>query len=476
MSVFCAENYSCPSDVYTLALVDQGEDRKILEKLFEKLNAQLEDIAASPICGDVNVEFHFCSDWKFLAIVLGVNAANAVHFCPFCTTPKQQRRNNLNIKDQYIRKLEQKTDSKGNTYYQVSGSTCFHCDTDYVNESSRGNKCYTYHHDDLGDFNKCSKKSSHGVVSTSLLSSKVFSMERIWIDVLHSFLRMTDILQDALIAEMEKHNRISEFQNQVHLQCNLIWRAYYKYDEKTEKQSLEFPTLDGNKKKKLLRGLRDFSPLFDRTESRFAQGEADTVNYDEYIQGWKDMFQQLSDIMNFLNCPVHYENHNNCSPISEDKEEEEGEVDQIYHTPQEDMGALIDAMNDRDNCGLKCNGHSITTIDAYSNSLQTLKSLMIDFISPNAIKSYFHLLEGHAVDQITSPSNPFGSIAPFSCSAQELKNRCQTLIQFKATNQHDVIFRIILFEHLQLWYDSHEEKYSKEKQKGKNTKNLTGDD
>ncbi|CAG8838264.1 20737_t:CDS:2, partial [Cetraspora pellucida] len=30
------------------------------------------------------------SDWKFLAICLGLNAANSLHFCPWCLCSKQQ--------------------------------------------------------------------------------------------------------------------------------------------------------------------------------------------------------------------------------------------------------------------------------------------------------------------------------------------------------------------------------------------------
>ena len=38
-----------------------------------------------------NFELFFSSDWKFLAICLGFNAANSNHFCPWCKITKNQR-------------------------------------------------------------------------------------------------------------------------------------------------------------------------------------------------------------------------------------------------------------------------------------------------------------------------------------------------------------------------------------------------
>ena len=40
-----------------------------------------------------NFELFFSSDWKFLAICLGFNAANSNYFCPQCEIAKNQRGN-----------------------------------------------------------------------------------------------------------------------------------------------------------------------------------------------------------------------------------------------------------------------------------------------------------------------------------------------------------------------------------------------
>ena len=37
-----------------------------------------------------NFEFYFSADLKFLAICLGLNAANSTYFCPWCNVNKNQ--------------------------------------------------------------------------------------------------------------------------------------------------------------------------------------------------------------------------------------------------------------------------------------------------------------------------------------------------------------------------------------------------
>ena len=48
------------------------------------------------IIGEViwNFELYFSSDWKFLTIYLGFNAANSKFFCPWCQISKCNQGNN----------------------------------------------------------------------------------------------------------------------------------------------------------------------------------------------------------------------------------------------------------------------------------------------------------------------------------------------------------------------------------------------
>lgn len=43
-----------------------------------------------------NIEFYFSGDWKFMALVKGLKAANSKYFCLFCECPKDSR-GNLNL-------------------------------------------------------------------------------------------------------------------------------------------------------------------------------------------------------------------------------------------------------------------------------------------------------------------------------------------------------------------------------------------
>lgn len=96
---------------------------------------------------------------------------------------------------------------------------------------------------------------------------------------------------------------------------------------------------------------------------------------------------------------------------------------------------LLDSLFGFLNCKLKdhhaCD-HSIRTLDSYVIELQKLKELWIELIGESAITPYFHVLEYHVYDMLQR--SPFGSLAPFALSSQELKHQIQTRIQFRRTN------------------------------------------
>ena len=84
LSFFSPSSYASAEDTHTIGLMEIGEDRNALKEVFNYLNPLLEDVAINGVDG-IELEFHFCSDWKFLSLVLGINAANSNHFCPFCS-------------------------------------------------------------------------------------------------------------------------------------------------------------------------------------------------------------------------------------------------------------------------------------------------------------------------------------------------------------------------------------------------------
>ena len=93
-----------PDNHYTLVLYPGAESyeslRNALAPLISDLNI-LKEKGFNQIGGNHwPVELYFSSDWKFLAICLGMKAANAQHFCPWCDCNK----NDINTTSKTINK------------------------------------------------------------------------------------------------------------------------------------------------------------------------------------------------------------------------------------------------------------------------------------------------------------------------------------------------------------------------------------
>ena len=78
---------------YTTILYPGIEDYKILQKVMEPMISELHNLVVNGLI-DSNgqrwkIEPYFSSDWKFMAIILGFNAANANYFCPWCMCTKK---------------------------------------------------------------------------------------------------------------------------------------------------------------------------------------------------------------------------------------------------------------------------------------------------------------------------------------------------------------------------------------------------
>ncbi|CAG8815030.1 14880_t:CDS:2, partial [Cetraspora pellucida] len=79
---------------YTIILYPGIENYIYLQKALIPLIQELDDINKNGIndkFGNIwNVELYFSSDWKFLALCLGLNNANATYFCPYCNCNKKE--------------------------------------------------------------------------------------------------------------------------------------------------------------------------------------------------------------------------------------------------------------------------------------------------------------------------------------------------------------------------------------------------
>jgi hypothetical protein len=119
-----------------------------------------------------NLEFVFCSDWKFLALLIGIKNANSTWFCPWCLCSKHYRQLLELSWEEFLRKWEK--DGK-----------CLDC----VN---LGHKC---------------PDSAHGRNPTcACLLTAPFTPESCILDNLHGELRTSEVMERALFHVVDEKN------------------------------------------------------------------------------------------------------------------------------------------------------------------------------------------------------------------------------------------------------------------------------
>ena len=75
-----------PKNHYTTILYSGIEKYETLHTVLKSLIVELRKLKEEGLKDDQSIEWkiklYFLSDWKFLAICLGMNAANSKYFCP----------------------------------------------------------------------------------------------------------------------------------------------------------------------------------------------------------------------------------------------------------------------------------------------------------------------------------------------------------------------------------------------------------
>lgn len=175
-------------------------------------------------------QFFWCSDWKMLATVLGLNAANSDYFCPFCTWLAQAK--TLSKPEDFKKYLR--------SFTERSGKCCLLCDDNCAFSATTPALLNS-------NLTRRTCKPVHGIVEPMLLPLSVFdSINCIWIDVLHCLLRLTDVQERALIqATTWREEPLEALITAVKTQCSVNWIPFEKYDKTTGGSYVKFPTLDG---------------------------------------------------------------------------------------------------------------------------------------------------------------------------------------------------------------------------------------
>ncbi|GES79267.1 hypothetical protein GLOIN_2v1792490 [Rhizophagus clarus] len=89
------DNIYRPENYYTIILYPGVEKYETLNVVLEPLIMELRKLKEEGFRDNQNrewkIELYFSSDWKFLAMCLGLNAANSKYFCPWCEVSKEQQ-------------------------------------------------------------------------------------------------------------------------------------------------------------------------------------------------------------------------------------------------------------------------------------------------------------------------------------------------------------------------------------------------
>ncbi|PKY36547.1 hypothetical protein RhiirB3_459550, partial [Rhizophagus irregularis] len=203
------ENY------YTLVLYPGAETYESLKNVLVPLISDLCNLKKNgfnQIGGNHwPVELYFSSDWKFLAICLGIKAANAQYFCPWCDCRKDE----INIKSKTINKS---MDNIKKNYNQTNG---------HVKEP-------LFHMIPLKN----------------------------WVcDELHVFLRITDRLWELMLSDLQRETRDEEiWKIKILSEMQRLKISFYFWREKTN-NNLSYTLLMGPDKLKILKEF-DLSAVF----------------------------------------------------------------------------------------------------------------------------------------------------------------------------------------------------------------------
>jgi hypothetical protein len=86
-------NIHKPDFHYTIILYPGIENYEILQKVMKPMIDELHNLVINGLIDSNGIKWkiepYFSSDWKFMAIILGFNAANANNFCPWCMCTKK---------------------------------------------------------------------------------------------------------------------------------------------------------------------------------------------------------------------------------------------------------------------------------------------------------------------------------------------------------------------------------------------------
>ena len=198
---------NAPSGSHSIAIMNLSEDYEELAESLQDIMKEVDSLNTITVDNtDFSIELFLGADLKFLATVVGVQSANATYACVWCKCP---------------------ADKRYDTSVQWS-----------IADATKGARTI----DEIKQF--CSRLSKHGVEIFGCIKEPLFSsipIDHIIPDILHLFLRISDILTNLLILELrrldgiekqvkalnrDKATNVTQYEHFLNHQCKISFQWY----------------------------------------------------------------------------------------------------------------------------------------------------------------------------------------------------------------------------------------------------------
>ena len=83
-----------PKGNHTIAIISSTESYEVLKTTLSDIREEVEKLTCVEVDGqNFHIEYFLCSDWKFLAIICGIESATSTYACVWCKCQSSQRYN-----------------------------------------------------------------------------------------------------------------------------------------------------------------------------------------------------------------------------------------------------------------------------------------------------------------------------------------------------------------------------------------------
>ena len=196
------EHPNSPGGNHVLALINTNENYDGLKEAIEDICDEIKHTKDVEVEGvKFNIEYYLCADWKFLTICVGIDAANATYACIWCKCPSSDRHD--------ISKTWSLTDP------------------------GKGARS-------IEEIQNCAKKRKNTKDKYNCSRQPIFPipLDHIVPDILHLFLRITDVLINLLILELRRLDSTEKVSS--HSKDSTLLEKYEKYLNEQCKVSFHF--------------------------------------------------------------------------------------------------------------------------------------------------------------------------------------------------------------------------------------------